>query len=153
MKREAMGFALAPLPVVLPFTLMFGSILLGRPSDSASVIEAWLELVVASYGACLLVGTPVHLALHWLDRCSLRSYFVATTLVVGAIAVALGIFQILLPTSPEQNPHGFTVVSRAGLVAMLLFEGMALSGAWIFWRVSVRQRDEDMSGFRPTTSA
>ncbi|WP_221239244.1 hypothetical protein [Sphingomonas xinjiangensis] len=138
---------------MLQLTLLFGIILLDRPSDSASVIEAWLQLVVASYGVCLLVGTPVHLVLRWQNRCSLPTYLVATTAVVAVIAAAIGIFQLLLPASPEQNPHGFHLASRAGLAAMLLFEGAAVTGASIFWRVSVRQRDGQSSDVRPTTSA
>lgn len=71
LKREAIGFTLAPLPVVAPIMLLFGIILLDRPYDSASVIEAGLELVLASYGIALLIGVPVHFALKRLRRFNL----------------------------------------------------------------------------------
>lgn len=143
LKREALGFALAPLPVVAPFTLLFGVILLDRTSDSGSVVEAWLQLVLASYGVALLIGLPVHFALKRIGRRSLRAYLVATTLGVASIVGGTGLLQLLLPPSAEQNPFGLSVVSRTGTVAMLGFEGLALAGAWIFWRVSIRQRGHE----------
>ena len=142
-KREAMGFALAPLPIVAPFTLMFGMILLDRPSDSASVVEAWLQLILASYGVALLIGVPVHFALKRIGRRNLRTYMGATTLGVVSIAGGVGLLQLVLPPSAEQNPFGLSVVSRTGAAAMLGFEALALLGAWIFWRVSVRQQGQE----------
>ena len=153
LRREAIGFALAPLPFIAPVTLMFGVILLDQPDDSASVIAAWLELVFASYGVSLLVGVPVHLALVRLGRCSLRSYLAATTLGVTAIGVGIGLLQVLLPPSPEQNPFGLNLASRTGLTAMLLLEGLALVSAWIFWRASVRKKKEAKSAAGPSVSA
>jgi hypothetical protein len=151
LKREAVGFALVPLPVVAPFTLLFGVIVLDRPSDSASVIEAWFQIVFASYCVALLVGVPSHFALRRLGRSSLRSYLGAATLGVAAIAVATGLLQIVLPASPERNPHGMTLASASGLAGMLIFEGFALIGAWIFWRVSIRPRSEQMPTFGSST--
>ena len=143
LKREAMGFALSPLPIVAPFTLLFGVILLDRPSDSGSVVEAWFQLVLASYGVALLIGLPVHFALKRIGRRSLRAYMGATTLGVASIVGGTGFLQLLLPPSAEQNPFGLSVVSRTGTVAVLCFEGLALAGAWIFWRVSIRQRGHE----------
>ena len=151
LKREATGFALAPLPVVAPFTLLFGVILFDRPSDSVSVVEAWLEIVFASYGVALLVGVPTHFALRRLGRSSLRSYLGAATLGVATIAVAIGLFQLGLPASPEWNPHGMTLASASGLAGMLIFEGLALIGAWIFWRVSIKPQGKEMPAFGSTT--
>ena len=143
LKREAMGFALAPLPIVAPFTLMFGMILFDRPSDSASVVEVWLQLILASYGVALLIGVPVHFALKRIGSRNLRAYMGATTLGVASIAGGIGLLQLLLPPSAEPNPHGFILASLVGLAAMAGFEVLALAGAWIFWRVSVRQRGQD----------
>ena len=153
LKREAMGFALAPLPIVAPFTLMFGVILLDRPSDSASVVEAWLQLILASYGVALLIGVPVHFALKRIGRRSLRAYLGATTLGVASIVGGMGLLQLLLPPSAEQNPFGFVLVSRAGMAAMLGFEGLALVGAWIFWCVSVRQQGKGKTASNFAASA
>ena len=140
LKRTIGGFVLAPLPVVAPVILLFGIILLGRPYDSASVIGAGLELVMACYGVTLLIGIPVHLLLTRLNRRSLRAYLGLTTLCAVVVVSALGLLELLLPPSLEQNPHGVVIASRAGMAAILAFGGLALLGAWIFWFVSVRQR-------------
>ena len=153
LKREAMGFALAPLPIVAPFTLMFGMILFNRPSDSASVVEAWLQLILASYGVALLIGVPVHFALKRIGSCNLRAYMGATTLGVACIAGGIGLLQLLLLPSAEQNPHGFILASLVGMAAMVGFEALALAGAWIFWRVSVRQRGQDTTASIVAASA
>jgi len=153
LQREVTGFALAPLPVVVPFTLLFGIILFSQPSDSASAIQAWLELVVVSYGTSLLVGVPVHVALRRLALRSLQAYLVATTLAVGAIATAVWLFQLMLPPSVQQNPHAFIITSRIGLTAILLLESVALTGASIFWLVSVRRVGAGTSGSHNATTA
>lgn len=133
-----MGFALA----VLPFTLLFGFILLDQPDDSTSVIKAWIELVIASYGAALLVGVPVHLTLRRLRRRSLRDYLFLTTVAVVAAIIGIELIRLLVPPSPEANPFGFKLASRAGVAATLVFEALALTGAWIFWRSAIDARDE-----------
>ena len=154
LEREAMGFALAPLPIVAPFILMFELILLDRPSDSPAVIEAGLQLILVSYGVTILIGVPVHFALRRLGRCSLRAYLGATGLGVATIGGAMGLLQqLLLPPLAEQNPHGLTLVSRAGMAAMLGFEVFALLGAWIFWHVSVRERGQETSVSNSAASA
>ncbi len=146
LKREMKGFALAPLPAVLPFTLLFGIILLDQPNDSASVIEAWMEIVVASYGASLLVGVPVHLILQRLRRRSLRSYFLTTTVVILMAALGFELFRLLIPTTPEANPFGFKLATRAGLAATLVVEALALTGSWIFWRTAIDAPAERATG-------
>ena len=137
-KREVVGFALAPLPVIAPFTLLFGYILLDQPNDSASVIEAWFQIVLGGYGIVLFVGVPAHLALRRLGRSDLKSYLMAATLGVAAVAVAIGLLELAIPVSPERNPHGMTLASVFGITVVLVFEAFALIGAWIFWRVLIR---------------
>ena len=150
-KREAVGFALAPLPVVAPFTLLFGVIFLDQPNDSASVVEAWFQILLGSYGVALSVGVPAHFALRRLGRSDLSSYLIAATLGVAAIAVAIGLLELAIPVSPERNPHGMTLASVSGITAVLVFEGFALIGAWIFWRVSIRSQSEQTSALGFTT--
>ena len=137
-KREVVGFALAPLPVIVPFTLLFAFTLIDQPTDSAFAVEAWFEIVLGGYGVAISVGVPAHFLLRRLGRSDLRSYLVAATVGVAAIAVAIGLLQLAIPVSPERNPHGMTLASVFGMTVVLVFEAFALIGAWIFWRVSIR---------------
>ncbi|MDP1028634.1 hypothetical protein Q5H91_15530 [Sphingomonas sp. KR1UV-12] len=146
LKREMKGFALAPLPAVLPFTLLFGIILLDQPDHSASVINAWMELVLASYGASLSVGVPVHLIHRQLRRRSLRSYLLTTTVMVLVAALGFELFRLLVLTSPEANPFGFKLATRAGLAATFVVEALALTGSWIFWRTAIDAPAERATG-------
>ena len=146
LRREITGFALAPLPAVLPFTVLFGIILFDQPDDSASVIEAWIELVAAIYGASLLIGVPVHLTLRLLRRRSLSFYLLTTAVVVVAAAIGVELIRLPLQTSPVANPFGFKLASLAGVAATLIIEGLALTGSWIFWRTAIHAQDERVAG-------
>ena len=137
LKRGAVGFALAPLPVVVPLTFLFGFILLDRPDDGESVLEALLQGILASYGAALTIGLPIHFALRKLGRYSLIAYLGATALSVAALAGVAAISAGMTPAS-VRNPHG--ILSGAGLTAVLIFGALSLVCASVFWSVSVRQR-------------
>lgn len=137
LKREAMGFALAPLPVAIPLAFLFGFILLDRPHDGESVLEALLQLILGSYGAALLIGLPIHFVLRGLGRYSLLAYLGATALSVAAIVGIIAISAGITPAS-VRNPHG--ILSSTGLNTVLIFAALSLACTSVFWWVSVRRR-------------
>ena len=139
-KRELIGFAVAPLPVVGPLLLMFTVILSSAPPDSGAAFEAAAELVLGSYLATLLIGLPIHLILRWKRRTSLAAHLGST--VVGAslpAGFALA-YQALFPRWAGDNPFALTMWSRAGVTATLTFVAVACLCGWIFWAVAVRRR-------------
>ena len=138
-RREIMGFLLAPLPILTPFLLMFGVILSGAPSDSASLFEAMLEIVLLGYGATLLIGLPIHLVLRWKRQSGLSAYLALSVMSTLLIASILAVLERLFPPTVEDNPFGMVMWSRFGVTVTLTFAIIAALSAWVFWRVAVRQ--------------
>jgi hypothetical protein len=112
-----------------------------------------LEIFLVSYAVTLSIGIPVHFALSRLGFSSLRAYFCATTFCVAAMVGAFALLLVLLPPPSVDNPHSIRHASAGGWIALtLVFEGFALLGTWIFWRLSVRLRKKEMSAVVHTTS-
>jgi hypothetical protein len=139
-RRELLGFALAPLPVVGPVTLVFGIILLPLPPDSLAALQAASEVVFWSYVATVVFGLPIHLLLRSKQQTSLRAYLGLA--VVAAIAVLSGLALVsdgLFSDWAKDNPFAFTMWSRAGVVLSLIFVAVACLCASVFWAVAVRR--------------
>jgi hypothetical protein len=144
LKREAIGFALAPLPIVVPLIFLFGFIWLDRPDDGASILSALLEGIFGSYSAAVLIGLPIHLVLHRLGWCSLLAYLGATALGVAAIVGMMMAISAAMTPTPAINPRGLLSstgwLNSTGLYAVLIFTALSLVCASVFWCVSVRKR-------------
>ena len=138
-RRELLGFALAPLPVVGPVIVMFAVILSTVPPDCVAAPQAAAELVFWSYIAAVVLGLPIHLVLRWKQQTGLLAYLglavVAATLVSG---LALGL-EGQFSDWAKGNPFAFTMWSRAGVVVTLIFAAVTCLCALIFWAVAVRR--------------
>jgi hypothetical protein len=140
-RREVMGFALAPLPVLGPLLLGFVAILFAHPpSDGGSAIDAMLQLILMGYGATLVIGLPVHLVLRWRRRSSLSAYLGLTVLSIAFIGGAFAVSDRFFPPVPDTNPFRLHMWSRFGIGVTLAFAIAAGLSASVFWRVAVRQR-------------
>jgi hypothetical protein len=139
-KRDVIGFALAPLPVLAPLLLAFAATLFTAPPDLADRLQAMIELVLMSYGTTLLIGLPVHLILRWKRRRSLAAYLSVTVTGVLLIGAAIAIGELLFPPSAPGNPHALRMLGSQGVMATLVFAVIASVSAWLFWIVAVRPR-------------
>ena len=133
--RDALGFALAPLPVVLPFMLLFGYVLIDVPSDGPSAIEALIEIIAACYGATLLIGVPVHVVLRRLKLDSLGAYLSGALVGVVAVGGSAAIVSAMTPPPKSPNPFAIPILTITEVLA-----GLALVCASVFWLVAVRAR-------------
>jgi hypothetical protein len=143
--REIRGFVLAPLPTLMPLLLLFGAILFDRPSDSWNIITSMLEMGLMIYGACLLIGVPIHLRLRNRGNSRLSAYLLYTAASIVFAGLVLGSVQQIAPAPVEENPFGLTLWSRFGLTAMFGCAIAALPSALVFWYVAVRRSHHPMS--------
>lgn len=137
-KREILGFALAPLPLIAPLLLMFAVVVFSAPTDRSSAVNAAFQLLVMAYGATFVIGVPVHLALRYRCRNSLAAYLGLTVSVIITICGVLALTERVLPPSVDDNPFRFQMWSRTGLTMMLALASAAALSAYVFWRVAVR---------------
>ena len=145
-KQEIIGFILAPLPILIPLLLLFGFVLLDRPDDSWNVMEAMLQLMVLSYGMCLVIGAPVHFWLRHIEENSLAAYLGLTTGGIFVTGLILGGVERLTRTPAEENPFGLTTWSLFGLSALFCLAVAAIPSAFLFWYVAVRRPPMPASG-------
>ena len=136
-KREIVGFALAPLPVLGPLTLLFAMIVMSGDTASAA---AMIELPLMGYGATLLIGLPVHLYLRSRGRHELAAYVLLTAAGCVLIGATLAGYDALCPPSLQEDPFGMRMSGPFGAKVTIAFTGLACLGAWIFWRTAVRER-------------
>jgi hypothetical protein len=140
--RAALGFALAPLPVLAPFLLLLATVMASEGSAWPYFLEAAPILVTISYMAALLVGLPTHLLLQWIGRTSLWAYLglTETMIVLGYLAPTVLLHALQPAPGPNTNPHALSFIlwSREGVMLLLWLAALALPCALLFWFVAVR---------------
>lgn len=136
-KRELVGFVLAPLPIVGPLLLGFGTLVSLSPGDGGAALRPAVEFLLWSYGATLLIGLPTHLILRWRRQSGLAAYLGLTAAWILAAAGLAAVAEAVMPPSP--NPFHLVMWSRFGMSVTLIGLAAASISAWVFWMIAVRK--------------
>jgi len=137
--REITGFALAPLPALAPFILMFAAILFDQPDHRADVLWIIIQILLLGYGVTLLFGVPIHLVLRRKRLTKIGPYLALSVLSALLIAGLLALRQRLFGHVSANHPFPVHLWGRAGVGLALMLASAAALSASVFWAVAVRE--------------
>ena len=138
--REAVGFVLAPLPVLAPVVAGAGVVIFDQTADRPYILWSTIQLLVIGYGATFLFGLPIHLTLRRKQQTKIGAYVGLAVVSASLIGAALAIHQRLFAPVSTDNPFQIHLWGRAGLWLTVLLAIIAALTSWIFWLVAVRQQ-------------